>query len=52
MFLVKLPDAIAVLTMSLMYGTISSLYAFKSVVGIWSSSYDFGGATCSIDKIT
>ena len=52
MFLVKLPDAIDVLTMSLMYGTITSLYTFQSVVGIRSSSHDFGGAAHSINKIS
>ena len=47
MFLVKLPDAIDVLTMSMMYGAITSLYTFKSVVGIGSSSQDFEGAAHS-----
>ena len=51
MFLVKLPDAVDILTMSLMYRTITSLYTFKSIVGIGSSSHDFGGAACSIDKV-
>ena len=44
MFLVKPPDATDILTMSMMYGAITSLYTFKSVIGIGSSSHDFGGA--------
>ena len=52
MFLVRLPDAVVVLTMSLMYGTIASLYTFKGVVGIRSSSHDFGGVACSMYKIS
>ena len=52
MFLVKLPDAIDVLTMSVMYGTISLLYTFRSVLGIRSRSHDFGGAACSINKVS
>ena len=40
MFLVKLPDTIDLLTMSMMYRTITSLYTCKSVVGIGSSSRD------------
>ena len=38
--------------MSLMYGTITSLYTFKSVVGIGSSSHDFGGVAHSINRIS
>ena len=52
MFLVMLPDTIDVLAMSMMYGTITSLYTFKSVVGIRSSSHDFGGAVHIINKIS
>ena len=52
MFLVKLADTVDVLTVSMMYGTITLLYTFKSVVGIGSSSHDFGGAVCSINKIS
>ena len=49
MFLEKLPDAIDVLTISMMYGAVMSHYTHPDVR---SSSYDFGGAACSIDKIS
>ena len=52
MFLVNLPDTTDVLTISLICGAITSLNTFNSVVGIGSSSHDFGGAAFIIDKMS